>query len=81
MENQRGNPFNITFGEEPRNSIPRSLEANPILDSFTSEYPESKVYVITGPRGCGKTVFLSQIKRVFDQKEDWLAIDLNPQGT
>ena len=80
MEKRSGNPFNITFGEEPRNSIPRGMETKEITDSFDSESPESKIYIITGPRGSGKTVFLSQIKRVYDERDDWLTIDLNPHG-
>ena len=80
MEKKIGNPFNITFGEEPKSFIPRDAEASQILNSFDSESPESKIYVITGPRGSGKTVFLSQIKRIYDEKEDWITIDLNPHG-
>lgn len=38
--------------------------------------PESKVYVITGPRGSGKTALLSSLKNDFKAK-GFLTVDLN----
>ena len=80
MEAQMNNPFNITFGEEPTNYIPRDAEANQVTTTFNSDSPESKVFILAGPRGCGKTVLLSHIKRIYDKKENWLTVDLNPYG-
>ena len=80
MQSKKNNPFNITFGEEPENYIPRISEINQIENSFDSITPESKVFVLTGPRGSGKTVLLSQIKHKYDQKENWIVVDLNPYG-
>lgn len=80
MKPKINNPFNITFGEEPDNFIPRVKEIEQITTSFDSETPESKVYVISGPRGCGKTVLLSHIKRMYDDKDGWITVDLNPYG-
>lgn len=74
------NPFNITFGEEPSSFIPRISEAEQIEDTFLSPSPESKIFVITGPRGTGKTVLLGRIKRSFEANDDWISIDLNPYG-
>ena len=76
MAEKRTNPFNITFGEEPASLISRNLEFNEIIDLFESESPESKIKIITGPRGSGKTVLLSKIKAYFDAKEDWITADL-----
>ncbi len=80
MQSKKNNPFNITFGEEPENYISRISETNQIKNSFDSDIPESKVFVLTGPRGSGKTVLLSQIKHEYDQKEKWIVVDLNPYG-
>ena len=74
------NPFNITFGDEPSNFIPRRNELEQITDSFNSDNPDSKAYIITGPRGSGKTVLLRHIKHIYDEKENWLTVDLNPYG-
>ena len=80
MEAKRNNPFNITFGEEPNNFIPRDAEINQIANSFDSENPDSKVYILTGPRGSGKTVLLSRIKAMYEAKENWITVNLNPYG-
>ncbi len=80
MESKMNNPFNITFGEEPENFIPRITELNQITASFDSDYPETKVYILTGPRGSGKTVLLSHIKHIYEERNDWITVDLNPYG-
>ena len=77
MKSKKNNPFNITFGEEPENYIARTSETNQIENSFNSDVPESKVFILTGPRGSGKTVLLSQIKHHYDQEANWIAVDLN----
>lgn len=74
------NPFNVTFGEEPNNAIPRDSEISQITNAFDSEFPESKVFIVCGPRGSGKTVLISQVKKIYDQRKDWITIDLNPYG-
>lgn len=76
MSNKHENPFNISFGEEPNSLIDRQLEFNEIVGLFESSNPESKIKIITGPRGCGKTVLLSQIKGYFDEKPNWITADL-----
>ncbi len=76
MPNNYNNPFNISFGEEPNSVIYRDKEYQGIVDLFESDQSESKVEIITGPRGCGKTVLLSQIKSHFDNKDNWITADL-----
>ena len=73
-------PFNITFGEQPINYINRTFEFKTITDVFDSATPESKIMIITGPRGCGKTVLLSQIKKKYDEENNWITADINPNG-
>lgn len=72
------NPFNISFGEQPANLIFRERELNEIKENFLSETPTSKPLIITGPRGCGKTVLLSMISNEFSSYDDWIVVDLNP---
>lgn len=72
------NPFNVSFGEKPTNLIFREKELNEIKDNFLSDTPTSKPMIITGPRGCGKTVLLSTISNEFSAYNDWIVIDLNP---
>lgn len=75
---KRENPFTISFGEEPKSMIPRETAVNQVLSAFTSESPSTRVFVITGVRGSGKTVLLSYLEDVFYEKDDWITIELNP---
>lgn len=71
------NPFNITFGELPKSAITRENDINAIKKVFLDESPETKVYIISGPRGSGKTVLLTKLKKDFEN-EGFLSVDLNP---
>ncbi len=75
---QKNSPFNISFGEKPNNLIDRNEEFQFITNVFDSEAPETKIMMITGARGVGKTVLLSSIKKYYDEKEDWIVADVNP---
>lgn len=72
-----GNPFNITFGELPKSTIERENDINTIKNAFLDETSETKVYIITGPRGSGKTVLLTKLKQSFEN-ENFICVDLNP---
>jgi len=72
------NPFNISFGEEPINMISRENELKDITSIFESDQPETKSYIITGPRGSGKTVLLGKVKEYFEKDKNWITVDLNP---
>jgi len=71
-------PFNISFGEKPNNLIDRKEEFQTITEVFDSENPETKIMIITGARGVGKTVLLSSVKNYYDEKENWIVVDVNP---
>ena len=74
------NPFNITFGKEPLNPINRTYEINKIIETFSNENPFSEIYVLTGPRGCGKTVALNSLIKHYRNEKDWMTVDLNPEN-
>lgn len=80
MIEKLNSPFSVMFGEEPASFISRDEEIGQIVSSFDSDKPESKVYVITGPRGSGKTVLLSKVKKNYEKKNKWITVDLNPYG-
>ncbi len=71
------NPFNITFGELPQSFVPREKDFHFIKAMFNDPSPDSKVCIISGPRGCGKTVLLTALSESFEQ-DGYLIIDLNP---
>lgn len=75
----QGNPFNISFGESPDKYISRIAQSNEILHDFQSVTPSSRVYVITGVRGSGKTVMMTQIARELSADKSWHVINLNPE--
>ena len=56
-----GNPFTLSFGKKPAEFISRISQTNQILDDLNSENPSSQVYMITGVRGAGKTVMMTNI--------------------
>ena len=78
MNSKIANPFNVSFGEKPSSYISRDSEFDRIVSTFNSPTPESKALIITGPRGCGKTVMLSIVKKHYDTLSDWITVDLNP---
>lgn len=48
-----------------------------IKEPFDEESSETKVYVISGPKGCGKTFLLTYLSKTF-KDEGYITIDLNP---
>ncbi|MBQ5933535.1 MAG: ATP-binding protein [Lachnospiraceae bacterium] len=74
------NPFCLIFGKEPYQVISRILPFNEVLTSFTDEHPSQQIYMITGVRGSGKTVFLTMLTKEFNEDEDWIVIELNSSG-
>lgn len=74
--NKKNNPFNISFGEEPNSIIDRPIEFENIISSFDSEFTDTKIKIITGIRGCGKTVLLTRVKDYFNNKSNWITVDL-----
>ena len=73
------NPFDITFGKPPTEIIDRPDLENEIIGSFLNSNRPSPIYILTGPKGCGKTVSLTSISNKFKDMDEWIVIDLNPQ--
>ncbi|MBR1629601.1 MAG: ATP-binding protein [Lachnospiraceae bacterium] len=73
------NPYSLLFGKEPSESVPRAVQLSKILSEFSDEMPTKQIYVLTGVRGSGKTVFMSEISTRLSETEDWVVINLNPE--
>ena len=73
------NPFSLSFGKEPNSLISRDIQNEEILESFTAENPAFQVCMITGVRGAGKTVALTEIAKKLRREKQWVVIDLNPE--
>lgn len=72
------NPFTLTFGKSPLELVERPLQTMEIVDTFTAETVNQQMFIITGVRGSGKTVIMTEIARRLREREDWVVIELNP---
>ena len=74
------NPFSLSFGTRPAELIERPVQASEITESFLSEYVNQRTYMITGVRGSGKTVLLTELAAHFRERKDWTVIPLSPES-
>ncbi len=73
----KNNPYSLMFGKRPVESISRDDQIEKITQAFSASQPSEQVFMITGVRGSGKTVLLTDIASQFQQDEQWIVIDLN----
>ena len=73
------NPYSLLFGREPEVLIPRTSQSSLVIDTFCSEKPAWPVFMITGVRGSGKTVFMTNAAHMIGRREDWVVVELNPK--
>lgn len=72
------NPSTITFVKKTKQYTERIIQTKKIIDSFMEEDPSIQMYMITGDRGCGKTVMMTSISNTLSEEKNWYCIDLNP---
>ncbi|MCR5185256.1 MAG: ATP-binding protein [Bacilli bacterium] len=72
------NKFSITFGQMPSSYINREHISDKICNDFCLDFPLSRIYIISGVRGSGKTVLLTNVSKTMEKKKDWIVIDVNP---
>ena len=72
------NPYNIMFGKEPPQVISRLPQISEVVMSFQED--ESNIYMVTGVRGSGKTVFMTEISKEFEEEDEWVTVELNSSG-
>ncbi|MGN0256576.1 MAG: ATP-binding protein [Chordicoccus sp.] len=70
------NPFTLSFGLEPTSYIARHQQTDEIIRSFSSDPSPSHIYMITGIRGSGKTVLLSELEDHF-RDDGWIVYNLS----
>ncbi len=75
------NPYTLVFGQPPEETIERTACVERIISDFCRERPSNYINLITGIRGSGKTVFLTEVAdRIKKNKQiDWIIVNLNPQ--
>ena len=74
------NPFSISFGTEPLNYIDRIEEKRQIIEDISDDFPSNHATIIVGPKGSGKTVFMTSISNELSKDEKWLVVDPGPKN-
>lgn len=72
------NPFTLSFGKKPLQYISRIAQTNEIIDNFMAPEPSNQIYMLTGVRGSGKTVMMTNIAGEMKKNENWIVVELNP---
>lgn len=73
------NPFSLAFGNTPYIEIDRPNVDFDIVQDFNSEHSVSNAYMVTGVRGSGKTVYMTNICKKLRQDEKWIVIEVSPE--
>lgn len=76
---EQANPFSLTFGKEPLSIIERRPQVEEILNDFTADNPAYQVCMLTGLRGSGKTVMMTQISAEIRKNKEFIVVDLSPE--
>lgn len=71
------NPYNMIFGKEPPQTISRATQLSEVISSFKEEPPMQQIYMITGVRGSGKTVFMTEVAKELKAENEWVVVELN----
>jgi len=66
----------LVFGKEPLQLISRASQMTEIIETFDSENPAQQTYMITGVRGSGKTVFMTEISNKLQKRKDWITVEI-----
>ncbi len=74
------NPYSIGFGRIPSHYIIRDLIIEEIVEQLNQEEICGQAYKLTGIRGTGKTVTLTEIERKLRQDDTWVVIGVKPDG-
>lgn len=78
MDQKKRNPYTLVFGKEPPLLISRMAQTELILETFLGEPASQQLFMITGVRGSGKTVFMTELAKRFREEDNWIVVDLNP---
>lgn len=79
-EYMKKNPYTLMFGQQPTQSIPRLVQVSEVVSSFVAEPFNPNLYMVTGLRGCGKTVFMTEVEKEIKKLDNWIVVELNSSG-
>lgn len=73
------NPYSLVFGKEPLHIITRVTQTDEVVNNFCSETPSQQIYMVTGVRGSGKTVFMTDVSKRLQSTGSWIVVELNAE--
>ena len=73
------NPFVLNFGKVPSQYISRDLIIDEIVQEMIDEESQNNCFMLTGTRGSGKTVTMTEIEQRVLESDDWIVIRLNAE--
>ncbi len=74
------NPYTISFGRIPNQYISRTVLIDNIIESLESDQIEEQAFKLTGIRGTGKTVTLTEIEKIIRKNENWIVVGVKSNG-
>ncbi len=72
------NPFTLSFGRKPNEYIERNIDEEKVITVFTEEPITDQIFLLTGIRGCGKTVTMTNISNQIADLDNWIVIKISP---
>ena len=73
------NPFDISFGKNPKENIIRPVQFKTVIDAFDADITSNQIYMLSGVRGSGKTVLMNRIANHLENEKRWVVVRLNPE--
>ncbi|MBQ3302153.1 MAG: ATP-binding protein [Eggerthellaceae bacterium] len=75
----KGNPYSLVFGKEPPQMVSRAATISQIVGAFGADDPTQQVFLLTGVRGSGKTVLMTEVCKRLRSDPGWIVVELNPE--
>lgn len=71
------NPFTLAFGKKPLQYVSRIVQTDQIVEDYVADSVTNQIYMVTGVRGSGKTVMMTNIAGILSERNDWIVVELN----
>ena len=71
------NPFTLAFGKKPLQYVSRIVQTDQIMEDYVADPVTNQIYMVTGVRGSGKTVMMTNIAGILSERNDWIVVELN----
>lgn len=62
---------------KPVQYVSRIVQTNQIIEDYEAVPAVNQIYMVTGVRGSGKTVMMTNIADILSKRDDWIVVELN----